>query len=124
VEVYAELANQLFKNLFGVALIEHVTPSADLLGQFMEAWLALERDLAQAARSGAEGARPRGLIDAARFLAAAGVISDAQLVEIDSLRKIRNEALHGVADHRLVITPAVVDRVRDLANIFRHEKPH
>ena len=38
VEVYAQLANTLFENLFGSKLIEKVTPSSsELLGDFMNA---------------------------------------------------------------------------------------
>ena len=43
----------------------------------------------------------------------------AQVAELNSLRHLRNEVLHGKTDFRTAITPAVVARVRELASLFR-----
>src|SRR5258708_2073742 len=119
VEVYAELANILFQNLFGFVLVEHVAPEADLLGQFIHSWVKLERGLAAlATQNSLLGVVPRTAVDAARFLEGAGLISKAQVAEIDALRRIRNEILHGSADHRAIITPAQVQRLAELVALF------
>lgn len=39
VEVYAELANVLFANLFGIRLVEPEDDSKAVLGNFMLAWV-------------------------------------------------------------------------------------
>lgn len=122
VEVYAELTNVLFKNLFGFELLAHITPGADLLGQFMDEWIALERGIASMAfDNGLVSTKPHSILDAARFLLGTGVLTRAQIAEIDGLRKIRNEAVHGKVGHRQVVTPAIVARVKELANLFREE---
>jgi len=116
VEVYAELANLLFKNLFGIELVDHVTPAADILGEFIEAWSQLESGLSNSASMHTTvGTGPRTVLDASRFLQGAGVLSTEQVVEIDSLRRTRNEVVHGTTDYKLVLTPAIVSRVRELA---------
>jgi len=123
VEVYAELANVLFKNLFGFDLVEHVTPAADLLGQFMSAWILLERGMSSmASRMNLLGTTPRSILDAAREMRSAGFLTSAQIAELDSLRRLRNEVTHGKSDYRQVITPAVVARVQELTELFKEEE--
>jgi hypothetical protein len=51
VETYAELANLLFENLFGVRLIEPSEDRTKLLGDFMAAWIEFERALQPLANS-------------------------------------------------------------------------
>jgi len=119
VEVYAELAELLFKKLFGFSLARDVMPDTALLGQFMEAWAALEQGLlSTATRLHLLGETPRTVVAAARFIRGAGLLTDAQVVEIEALMRIRNEVVHGVSDYRQVITPAIVERVRELARLF------
>ena len=78
----------------------------DLLGAFMEAWVSLERglsSLAERERSRVEGADQvtarehwvGAARDSARLLQAAGFLSEHQVEEIDRLRQIRNEVVHG-----------------------------
>jgi hypothetical protein len=54
VEIYAELANVLFKNLFGYALVEDRARKTELLGEFLAAW-----DGGRARPSGVDRARGR-----------------------------------------------------------------
>src|SRR5262249_39892695 len=49
VEIYAELANILFRNLFGAELVEHRSQRSELVGDFMTAWVELERGLRELA---------------------------------------------------------------------------
>ena len=48
VEVYSELANVLFSNLFGFRLTEPESDETVLLGKFMQAWANFERELSEA----------------------------------------------------------------------------
>ena len=45
VEIYAELANLLFKNLFGEELVPHAISETELLGEFMATWISIERTM-------------------------------------------------------------------------------
>lgn len=122
VELYAEIANQLFKNLFGFELIVHPIAGDALLGEFIRLWSQLEQGIWSSASDNSLTGRPRvGVMDNVRFLAGAGFFSSAQVAEIHALRRLRNEVLHGQADFRNSITPAVVARVRELASLFPDE---
>src|SRR5256885_5493308 len=69
VEIYAQLANTLFKNLFGYALVHHVTPRSETLGQFMSAWMTIERGLRELALENTPlNKRPTGLFDVTRLI--------------------------------------------------------
>jgi hypothetical protein len=116
VEVYAELANVLFKNLFGVELVPDEDDSSQSLGRFLAAWVDLERFLVEASqRFRVTSARiAHDMMSGAQALARKGRIGKEDIAELDSLRRIRNDVVHGVADHRTVLTPQVVDKVRSL----------
>jgi len=87
----------------------------------MEAWIVLERAMSSIAAENTElGIRPRSILDTARFLQGKGLLTSAQLRDIDYLRQIRNEVTHGVTDHREAITPDVVSRVRKIAESFKN----
>lgn len=123
VEVYAELANVLFQNLFGVPLVPHVLAPSDLLGDFIQQWVSLERSLNALAererlKSGRPGPSPRTVLEAVRFLRESRLFSDTEVAEIESFRRIRNEVLHGGADHRALITPAIVARIKEFTSRF------
>ena len=122
VELYAAIANQLFENLFGFALIVQPIAGDGLLGEFIRLWAHLEHGIWSAAWDNSLTGRPKGpVMDNVRFLAGAGLFSSAQVAEFDALRRIRNEVLHGKADFHSVVTPALVARVRELAQLFPPE---
>ena len=50
VEIYAQLANTLFRNLFGYDLVQRVSSRTDNLGQFISAWTSIEKGLRRLAR--------------------------------------------------------------------------
>jgi len=119
VEIYAEISNLLFKNLFGEGLVAHATPDTELLGEFMAAWVSLEAGLrAWAARNSLTGQIRGGLIQAMTFLKDASILDNKATAELNHLRQIRNEVVHGAGDHRDLLTPVVVDRVKHYADIF------
>jgi hypothetical protein len=118
VEVYAELAKLLFKNLFGFDLPVKETHTLEVLGTFMAAWSRIERAVAEAvARRGllpgttghlAPLQRVRVPLQMVRTLEESGVIGRDMARELDDLRRLRNQVAHGMADHNTVLTPQVV----------------
>jgi hypothetical protein len=116
VEVYAELANLLFENLFGFRLVPPSDDSTKLLGEFIAAWIGFERVLAPL-QSGA--ARVRAPLDTIRALRQGKLLSETEFEEIDLLRRARNEIIHGVAEHKATLNPNMVDRLRKLTGIIQ-----
>lgn len=98
VEVYAELAKLLFKNLFGADLeIKKESESADTLGAFLATWAEMERAFEGLSIVYNLG-QGRSLARASAELARQGVLDKATAKEIDRLRQIRNEVVHGKVD--------------------------
>jgi hypothetical protein len=117
VEIYAELANILFHNLFGIRLVERVREQPDLLGPFIEQWVALEQGLSalstrERARIDLNSPRPRTVLEAVELLESTKLFTKSDVEEINRFRSIRNEVLHGNTDHRSLITQEVVNRLR------------
>ena len=122
VVIYSQLANLLFKNLFGYELVHSKEPHAELLGEFMASWVRLEKGLRfLASRHSMVGNSPGGLIGVMKFLEGAAILEPHQRRELDELRKIRNEVVHGMADLREVVTSEVVGRMQKLAGIFEED---
>lgn len=113
VEVYAEIANALFFNLFGFRLMEPEDESPKILGNFMDAWIILEKVIVELQlRLGYLPMKKQ--IDAIQLLHKKGLISQSEMVEIDNLRKVRNEIIHGKADYNSVLNSTIVDRLEEL----------
>jgi hypothetical protein len=120
VEVYAELANLLFENLFGFRLVEPEDDATKLLGDFMSAWVDFERIITKAAapyHKSASG-RPMMPMEASRILHTEKLISDKDLVEINKLRDIRNRVVHGAIDHKTAINKNVVKDLREIVSFL------
>lgn len=113
VDVYAELANVLFVNLFGFRLIEPEEEGTEILGDFMDAWITFEK--ASMNLSLPSDGRPKMPMDAIRFIQKEGLISRSEIAEIDHLRTVRNEIIHGKADYNSVLNSTMVDRLKELA---------
>ena len=119
VEIYAELANLLFRNLFGSELVEHRSPQSELVGDFMTAWVELEKGLRELASTHSlVGTTPSGTLEVMRFVQGTGLIEPHEMNEINGLRRIRNEVVHGAGNWQSVLTPQVVERVRYFAKRF------
>lgn len=110
VEVYAQLANTLFANLFGSKLVENASPSSELLGDFMNAWAALEMQLGRLTM-GFSGKPPRGSLDSIRVVSDAKILSPAQVAELESFRLLRNGVVHAAPNARTSLTREIVDRM-------------
>jgi hypothetical protein len=119
VEVYAGLANALFKNLFEIELVQPRNASSRLLGEFLEAWIDLESTLVDIAHNlSLTGAHGMKMLDAARYLEGAELVSPADIRQLERLRRIRNDVIHGAVDHRVVLTADVVSQVKALRDRF------
>jgi hypothetical protein len=120
VEVYAELAKSLFRNLFGVELLPESTPQhTGLLGEFLEAWNQLEAAIIETVeRESPTGARPRGLMEAALFLEDSQYIGDVDTRDLRKVQDIRNRVVHGMVDYREAITPEIIAKIRSWTRVF------
>lgn len=117
IEIYAEVANVLYLNLFGTRLVERVSEQPDLLGPFIESWVKLERGLAalskrEQTRMNLRSLEPRNVHQAMALLRSTELFSDVDIAAINKYRRIRNDVLHSSADHRMLITKDVVDQLR------------
>ena len=122
VVIYSQLANLLFKNLFGYELVHSQERHTELLGEFMASWGKLESGLhSLASRHSLLGENRGGLLEVMRFLEGAAILVPKQRRELDALRKIRNEVVHGVGDYRVVLSEDVVERAKRLAALFADE---
>ncbi len=114
VEVYAELANVLFSNLFGFRLVEPEEDATVLLGEFMQAWVDFERFLSKAAL--ALGIDTRGSIQIVHKLEDGGFISQVEVAEVNHLRQTRNEVVHGIKNHKDILGSKMVHRLTSLTS--------
>jgi hypothetical protein len=123
VEVYSELAKTLFAALFGAPLIEDRTKEDELLGDFMAAWINFERALQGLAVSVEDKhSIRRSPVDVLQFLLQTNQVSKADFTEINQLRRIRNEVVHGVADYKQAITKDVINRLRHYTRELERRK--
>ncbi len=122
VEVYAELANVLFKNLFGSELLHSAKGSQQMLGEFMELWAQLEAGLLSVAQDHSlTGSQGRSATWASDFLRGSSLVSDEDRKEFQELRQLRNQVVHGKLDHRIAITSAVIERLKVLVDQYREQ---
>lgn len=117
-EVYAELANVLFANLFGFRLVEPEEDETVLLGAFMQAWVNFEKVLSEAALLLKVDSRGRAVIplQIVESLTREGYISRVELDEINQIRNTRNEVVHGRVNYKDIIKPDMVKRLNALTN--------
>lgn len=118
VEIYAQLANGLFTNLFGVRLLAPAEDRNQLLGRFMDAWVRLEQGLSRLVRlvsDAAERQVPLSPVQTFNLLSNLGVLSRDERLELDRIRQTRNRILHGQADHKAVLDEQLVSRVESFA---------
>jgi len=116
VEVYAELANLLFENLFGFRLVEPEDDASKLLGDFMSAWVDFERTITKAAAPYHQPVRDRPMMptEASRILYKEKLISHEDATDITKLRSIRNRVVHGAVDYKTAIIKSVIEELREI----------
>jgi len=111
VEIYAQLANTLFENLFGVKLVQKISDSTELFGEFMTAWRDLEMALNEAF-PGLETRRPVSIMDLVRNLSGSGILSKQELKDLEELRHVRNAMAHA-RPSPIRLTADVILRVQE-----------
>ena len=114
VEVYAEMAKVLFENLFGVPMQIEETSEQLALGEFMAAWVKIEKDLATIEKDGRPVPPSRVIIR----LHEHGKISDTQLQEFREIQRIRNEVVHGKVEANDVLDSATSKRLEKVAEFI------
>lgn len=125
VEVYAQIANLLFKNLFGFELVSNQSRSSVLLGEFMEAWLIIEKGIFNLAdRHSLLGYHKRSMIDVLKFIGDASLIPSEIIEELNKIRIVRNEIIHGKTDYKEVLTPQFIKRVKELSSLMADLDPY
>lgn len=117
VEIYAELANLMFKNLFGEGLVPHATPATELLGEFMATWVSIERAMHRLAELTYPDRREDQRINVGpmpSFLARDKTLDKSLASEIDQLRHIRNQIVHGMTDYKSVLTADLMKNMQSV----------
>ena len=124
VNVYSELANSLFKNLFGFDVVEpQSTGINDRIANLIQLWNKLERGLIETASDNDLLGQRRSPIDTIRFLNGAGIVDDDEYNELNQLRQIRNAVVHGLDENRASLTDAMIERLRHYAEKFGENEP-
>jgi hypothetical protein len=117
VEIYAELAQILLKNLLGET-IALPTSKTTLLGKFLEEWNRLDSSITALAAKRSFQERPSVLFDAARFLLDTGMLEPEEYYEINELHNLRNAIVHNKEDYKEVLTERIVNRIENLADLY------
>ena len=114
VEAYSELAEKLFESLFGVKLQLPSSESGERLGQFLSAWIRIERAVA-----GQNALRIGRVNEHANELLMKDPYSQPEdLAELSKLRTLRNRLVHGDADPVQSISDDVLLKVESFASKF------
>lgn len=110
-EVYAELAKLIFRNLFDSEIKSRETDRTEDLGRFIFDWARLHR--------AAERLTPRMRKGTAYStttlgdLRRSGLVSQKVMQDIYQLYVIRNRIVHAKEDHRELLNPQVLDKLRN-----------
>ena len=114
VEVYAELAKVLFENLFGVPMRLDETSDQLALGEFMAAWVEIEKELSAARKD-------RRLVTTSKIvsqLLEEGRITKAQHDEFREIQKIRNQVVHGAVEPKDVLDSSTPKRMEKIGEFI------
>ena len=124
VEVYAQLALTLFRALFEDSVEVPEPKGTELLGDFMACWVSIERTmyrLAELTYPERKEGQPINVEPIVSFLARDKTIDKSVASEIDQLRRIRNEVVHGMTDHKSVITADLMTRVQHVLTVLKEK---
>ncbi len=114
VQVYSEIANVLFDNLFGFKLVPKSEDENAILGQFMQAWINFEKIVTALAFVIDE--KSRRPMDAINFLKGSNKIKPEELERLNEIRKIRNEVVHGKVNYQDVIKQTDINFLKKLTD--------
>lgn len=125
VEIYSELAKLLFENLFETTLEFAAEDQHQLLGEFLASWVSFERVVAALSHMHLDklstlGGRPRPPLMVISEMVRAGVFEPAEADEINELRKIRNEVVHGIVDYKTVLSRKVIQQLEAITTKYEN----
>jgi len=120
INVYAELANLLFENLFGEKLIEPDDHVINLLGEFMAAWIEFEKIV----KPFPYGEKPNSFhyINTPEILNKNGIISNEEFIKYNEIREIRNKVVHGLINPEDIIDTAKIEFIKSLTKKILENK--
>ena len=121
VDVYAELAKLLFRNLFGRSLYLQETPGSEILGDFMSSWLSLEKETVRLAGSlgGVTAAqRSHSLQSVLQDYVHEGLLDRKTADDIVELRTLRNSVVHGLTQPN-ELRHSTIERINDITEKLR-----
>lgn len=126
VEIYSELAKLLFESLFDTQLSFAPEDQHQLLGEFLAAWVSFERMLAEmvtinSINLATTGGLARPPFMAIRDMVKVGIIESKDANEIEELRRIRNEAVHGIVDYKTVVNRKVIQRLEHVTQKYQRK---
>ena len=124
VDIYSELAKLLFESLFGETLSFLPEDQHQLLGEFLASWVAFERMTAELGKQNSDklatlGGRIRQPLMAMNEMLRAGVFDPSDAKEIDELRRIRNEVVHGMADYKVAVNRKIIQRLEKVTSKYQ-----
>lgn len=90
----------------------------------MAAWMSFERMIADLSRLHLDklstlGGRPRPPLMALNEMVQVGVFEPDDAKQINTLRGIRNEVMHGMVDYRTVVSREVIQRLEQITKKYR-----
>jgi uncharacterized protein YutE (UPF0331/DUF86 family) len=127
VEIYSELAKLLFESLFEEQL--SFPPEDDqhqLLGEFLAAWVAFERMVAALSKLNKDKlstlhGRTRPPLVAVGEMLRAGVFEAVEVKDIEELRILRNDVVHGMVDYKTVVNRKVIERLTKITEKYQRQ---
>ena len=116
VELYAELAEVLFKSLFECELTINPPKNTQvqLIGEFFENWITIERRLAQMVPEGEKMSSAR----LAEKLFKSGEMSKGDYETFKMVQIIRNQLVHGEAEPEEMLRPENMTKVKRTAEVL------
>lgn len=135
VVIYAEIARQLFENLFNHPLeVESNEKNANqLLGSFIHEWTKLEKSIQKLSTAAQQYNKKETML--IRPMAIAQLIKDLnhinnnpnvpikvdpeKIKKIDSFREIRNQIVHGTDHYEKVLNQNLIKEIRELSDYIQ-----
>jgi hypothetical protein len=124
VEVYAELAKILFKNLFGIEIdtSKNESPIQELMGKFLATWVQVEKRAWEVLDKFRDKSKPREKFSINVFteLINQKIVDSTTAQKINSLRQLRNGVAHGNAEDIKRLSIAHVKSASEILALFEN----
>jgi hypothetical protein len=124
VDIYSELAKLLFESLFDTTLSFEPEDQHQLLGEFLASWVEFERIISLLSKvhidkiSSLRG-KPRPPLMAMNELLQVGIFDSSEAKEIDILRRLRNDVVHGVVDYKTAINKKDIRKLQQITEKYQ-----